>query len=370
MVSAMSSRIEVLYRVRGDAKSIAARALGIAVEQSVEMPVEPIDDPFVLSEVLGRVEDIKDIGDGQFDVRIALASITTGFEAGQLINMIIGNTSMQDDVTLVDAHFPKEFADAFGGPNHGLAGLRSRMGAAGALTATALKPQGSPPAALAKLAGAIAAGGIDYIKDDHGIADQFYSPFAERVPAIAEAVAAAAARTGIPTRYLPSLNGNLDSLRRQIALSRSCGLDSVLIAPLIVGLAQFHTLVKENPDIAFMTHPTMSGIARIAPSFSLGKLFRLLGSDATVFANYGGRFGYTPEECRRLAGFALQDWPGVKPCVPVPAGGMLLERIPEMLDFFGTDVMLLIGGSLLSMRERITEETARYVEAVRAHRTA
>ena len=368
MVAAMSSRIEVLYRVRSDAKSIAARAQAIAVEQSVEMPVEPIDDPFVLSEILGRVEGINDIGNGAFDVRIGLASATTGFEAGQLFNMLFGNTSIQDDVTLVDALFPEELATAFGGPSYGLGGLRARVRLKGALTCSALKPQGSTPAALAELAGRIAAGGIDYLKDDHGLADQSYSPFAERVPACAEAVAAAAARTGIPTRYLPSLNGNLDSLRRQIALCRSCGLDTVLIAPLIAGLAQFHTLVKENPDIAFAAHPTMAG-ARIMPSFLLGKLFRLLGADATIFPNYGGRFGYTAEECKRLATFALQDWPGVKPCVPVPAGGMSLGRIPEILEFYGADVMLLIGGSLLSTRERITEETARYVEAVRAYRT-
>jgi ribulose-bisphosphate carboxylase large chain len=248
--------------------------------------------------------------------------------------------------------------------------LRARVGANGrALTCSALKPQGSPPAVLAKLAGKIAAGGIDYLKDDHGIADQFYSPFAERVPACAEAVAAAAARTGIKTRYLPSLNGNLDSLRTQITLSRSCGLDTVLFSPMIAGLDQFHTLVTENPDIAFVTHPTMAGVSRIALSFLLGKFFRLLGSDATVFANYGGRFGCTLEECKRLSTFALEDWPGVRACVPVPAGGMVLERIGEMLDFFGTDVMLLVGGSLLSTRERITEETARYVDAVRRHGT-
>jgi len=368
MLAAMSSRIEVLYRVQSDAKSIAARAKAIAVEQSVEMPVEPIDDPYVLSEIVGRVDDIKDIGGGLFDVRIALASITTGFEAGQLLNMLIGNTSMQEDVALVDAQFPEEFADGFGGPRHGLAGLRARVKAKGALTCSALKPQGSTVAALAALAGRIAAGGIDYLKDDHGIADQSYSPFAERVPAIAEAVTRA--RGSVPTRYLPSLNGNLDDLRKQVALCRSCGLDTVLIAPMIAGLAQFHTLVKENPDIAFATHPTMAGAARIAPSFLLGKLFRLLGADATIFPNYGGRFGYTPDECKRIATFALEDWLDLKPSVPVPAGGMTLERIPEMLDFFGTDVMLLIGGSLLSTRERITEETARYVEAARAYQAA
>ena len=247
--------------------------------------------------------------------------------------------------------------------------MRARVGAKAALTCSALKPQGSTSAALAKIAGQIAAGGIDYLKDDHGLANQSYSPFAERVPAIAEAVAKAAARSGTPTRYLPSLNGNLDSLREQVRLCRSCGLDTVLIAPMIAGLAQFHTLVKENPDIAFVAHPTMAGAARIMPAFLMGKLFRLLGSDGTIFPNYGGRFGYTQEECRRLARFALQDWHGVKSCVPVPAGGMSLERIGEILDFYGVDVMLLIGGSLLATRERMTQETARYVEAVRGYKT-
>lgn len=360
----MTSRIDVLYRVNSDARSIAARAEAIAVEQSVEMPVAAIDDAFVLAETLGRVEDIRDLGEGRFAVRIALSTLTTGLEAGQLLNMLFGNTSIQDDVTLVDAEFPDEVTAAFGGPHHGLAGLRARVGARGALTCTALKPQGSTPEALAAIAARVTEGGIDYIKDDHGLADQSYSPFAERVPRVAEAVAKARGRT--PTRYLPSLNGDLDALRRQVALCRACGIDAVLIAPMIAGVAQFRTLVRENPDIAFMAHPTMAGASRIMPSFLLGKFFRLLGADATIFPNHGGRFSYTPEECRKLARFALRDWAGMEACVPVPAGGMSLQRVPELLDFYGRDVMLLIGGSLLATRGRLAEETARYVETVRA----
>ena len=55
------------------------RARTIAVEQSVEMPLEAIDDPFVNSEIVGRVLDIKDVGGkghwaaALFEVRIALA---------------------------------------------------------------------------------------------------------------------------------------------------------------------------------------------------------------------------------------------------------------------------------------------------------
>lgn len=362
----MTARIEVLYHVKADARAIEARAKAIAVEQSVEMPVSAIDDPFVLNEIVGRVDSIDDIGDGVFAVRIGLAPETTGFEPGQLLNMLFGNTSMQEDTLLVDADFPEEFVTAFRGPNQGLAGFRARAKAESrALTCSALKPQGFPSSELAKLAGQFADGGIDFIKDDHGLADQSYSPFAERVRLCAEAVAKSSARTGTPTCYLPSLNGNLDSLRKQIRLVIMAELSAVLIAPMTVGLPSFHTLVRENPDIAFMTHPAMGGGARIAPSFLLGKLFRLLGSDATVFCNYGGRFAYTPEECSRLAQAALKPWSSVRPTIPVPAGGMVPERVPEMLEFYGKDVMLLIGGGLLSAREKLTAETARFVEAVK-----
>jgi ribulose-bisphosphate carboxylase large chain len=50
--------------------------------------------------------------------------------------------------------------------------------------------------------------------------------------------------------------------------------------------------------------------------------------------------------------------------VPVPAGGMTTDRVPEMLDFYGADVMLLIGGALLDARERLTEATAAFVAKV------
>ena len=48
-----------------DAASIEARAKGIAVEQSVEMPLDAIDDDDVLADIVGQVEDIQDQGDGR-----------------------------------------------------------------------------------------------------------------------------------------------------------------------------------------------------------------------------------------------------------------------------------------------------------------
>lgn len=367
-----NKRIDVLYRVTGDAATIAARAKGVAVEQSIEMPVDAIDSSYVLDEIVGEVREITDRRDGSFDVRIGLALETTGLRAGQLLNMLFGNSSLQTDVRLIDAVLPDELISRFGGPNIGLEGLRRRVGAGRrALTCSALKPQGLPSKDLAKLAGRLADGGIDLIKDDHGIADQSYSPFVERVPAVAGAVAAAAAKTGVPTRYLPSLCGTLDDMRAQIVVARAAGVDCALIAPMIVGVDNFVALKQDNPDFAFMTHPSFGGAVRIAPAFHFGTLFTAFGADAVVFPNYGGRFGYTKEECLDLAGRAVGGAGGlIRSAVPVPAGGMTLNRIPELLEFYGLDVILLIGGALLAARENIPQETATFVDAVRSRETS
>ena len=352
-----------VYRVCSDARSIEERARAIAVEQSVEMPVDAIDDPEVLSGIVGRVADIREVENGLFEVRIELSAETVGDDSGQLLNMLFGNTSLQDDVVLFDAELPGGLVRAFGGPRHGLHELRRRVGAGKrALTCSALKPQGLSADELANLARRFAEGGIDYIKDDHGLAEQSYSPFRSRVEAIAGALA------GSSTRYVPSLSGDLDSMRRQIAFAMSAGVDAVLVAPMIAGFSNVHTLVTEYPNVAFMAHPTMGGAARIASPLLIGKLFRLIGMDAVVFPNHGGRFGYSPETCQGLARAALAEWEGLRPAAPVPAGGMSLARVPEVLEFYGADIMLLIGGALLSARERLTEETAAFVSAVKNHR--
>src|SRR5215475_2566217 len=139
------------------------------------------------------------------------------------------------------------------------------------------------------------------------------------------------------------------------------------MAPVIAGLSNVDTLVHENPGIAFIAHPTLGGAARIAAPLLLGKLFRLFGADAVVFPHYGGRFGYSLDTCARLAHVALEDRDGLRPSVPVPAGGMARERVPELLDFYGADVMLLIGGALLEAREALTQTAHDFVKAVHGY---
>lgn len=360
-------RIGVKYRVFCGWDDIARKAEALAIEQSVEMPVEAIGDRWVRSDIVGRVGEITDLGDGSFRVEVFLSAATTGAEPGQLMNMLFGNSSLHDDVTLEDAELPPELLSAFAGPGAGIAGLRRRAGKSRVpLTCAAIKPQGLPPAALADLTFRFGLGRIDFVKDDHALADQAFAPFRERVAACAAASRRAASETGHPTRYMPNLSGNLDRLREQTAIARGEGLDTLLISPMLVGLPAFHAISQENVDMAFVAHPALAGAARIAPPLLLGKLFRLFGADAVIFPHNGGRFGYSRETCQSIARQARAPYGDLLPAMPVPAGGMTLERLPEILKFYGGEVMILIGGGLLAAGDRLTEQAAFFSAQVEA----
>lgn len=338
--------MQVVYRVASSAGEVEARARAIAVEQSIEMPPHAVRNHRVSAEVLGRVEHIAADGPDHFLVTLSLALETTGFEAGQMMNMLFGNSSLHPDLTLLDVELEAPCAARFGGPRFGLAGLRQLVGAsARPLTCTALKPQGSTVEELAGLARQFAEAGIDIIKDDHGLADQHSTPFAERVAAVQQAVDTANRASGHRTLYAPSLTGGPARQRKQLKVAKEIGVGALLIAPMISGCGALQELAEEGLPI--LAHPALAGAARISPALLLGKLFRLFGADAVIYPNHGGRFSFAPALCREIAETARSGWAGLAASVPVPAGGMHPDRVEELVDFYGRDVMLLIGGALL-----------------------
>ena len=356
-------RILATYRITAPASEAPARARSLATEQSVEMPVDAIADPQVLRDIVGRVESIRE-GPGHFEVDVGIAPATTGHEPSQLMNMLFGNCSMQPEVELLDVRFPAGYERAFAGPRFGVEGIRTAAGVKGRpLTCTALKPQGSPVAHLAQLAYTFALAGIDVIKDDHGIANQAYAPFDERVPAVQKAIARANRERGGRTLYAPTFSGGPGALAAQARVAKECGVRMALVAPMLVGLPAFVEMQVEL-DIPVMAHPAFAGGARIAPPLLLGSLFRLMGADATIFPNHGGRFTYSRETCVAIADAARRPWHSVRASLPVPAGGMSVERVPEMIADYGRDSMLLIGGGLLSAGERLLERSREFVAAV------
>ena len=361
-------RFEVRYRIRGATQVFAEEAAAaIALEQSVEVPLDAIFDAAVRERIVGQVLAVEQTGDGIYEARIALATDTTGDDVAQTLNMLIGNSSMHAHAELLDADLPETLVKACGGPRFGIEGLRRLTGAHGRpLTCTALKPQGLPVEELARICYVFAAAGVDIIKDDHGIADQRYSPFAARVAACQKAIRRATAETGRTALYAPSLVGSPKALFAQARILREEGVGAALVAPGLVGIPVFQELVEDHLSVPVLAHPSYAGTVRVAPAFVLGKLFRLLGADAVIYAHYAGRFAYSQEECASIAAAARAPWPGVRPCLPVPAGGMSVDRVEELVKFCGVDSMLLIGGSLLRAGEALPERTGEFVRAVAA----
>jgi len=184
------------------------------------------------------------------------------------------------------------------------------------------------------------------------------------VPAVQRAIEEANRASGGCTLYAPTFSGSPRALAVQARIARECGVRMALVAPMLVGVPAFLELQVEL-DIPVMAHPSFGGAARIAPPLLLGKLFRLFGADATIFPNHGGRFSYARDTCLAIAHAARAPWDGLKASLPVPAGGMSVERSPEMLADYGRDVMLLIGGGLLIAGAALPERAAAFVAAVR-----
>ena len=103
---------------------------------------------------------------------------------------------------------------------------------------------------------------------------------------------------------------------------------------------------------------------RIAEQTLLGKLFRWYGADAVIFPHAGGRFSYSEATCRAIADALRAPHPRARPAFPAPAGGIRVERVGELLEFYGNDCILLVGGSLYQAGDALLDRTRDLVDQV------
>jgi ribulose-bisphosphate carboxylase large chain len=212
---------------------------------------------------------------------------------------------------------------------------------------------GRPTEWLAKTAFDLAVGGIDMIKDDHSLANQEFAPFRERVERCAEAVRRANERTGANAIYMPSLNAPYPLIERRLHEALQAGAGGLLVLPGVTGYDLMRDLAQRDEiGVPIMAHPAFLGSYSASPTNGIehgtlyGKMMRLAGADLSVFPNYGGRFTFGQNECRRVAAGLAEPIPGIAPAMPAPGGGMTLDRVDEIKRFYGNDVALLIGGDL------------------------
>ncbi len=368
-------RILATYDVHGTADRARAVLDQLLVEQTIEFPADLVPDDDIKQHIIATVEQLDHLDETTTRAVVSYAAELAGGQLPQLVNVLFGNISLVPGVRLVDIALPESLLATFPGPRHSLDGLRRRfVPHGGPLLATALKPMGTPVADLAAMARDLAAGGIHLVKDDHSFGNQPFSTFRQRVPVLAEAIRQANDERGEASSiYLPALNLRSEDLDAGVELAVEAGAGGLLLLPGLISHDRMRAIADTLPDdMVVMAHPSFIGslvtdpTAGFSAGLLLGTFARLCGADVSIFPNHGGRFSFTPETCTQIATACRAELGTILPCWPAPGGGMSLERVGEMIRFYGEDVCLLIGGDLY--RGDIPTRTRRMVQTIQESR--
>jgi len=363
-------RIYVTYKFIGEEPKAIAEV--IRAEQTIEFPFE-LAPAWIQDEVVGKIEEISSTNKTNHLITISYNPDVTGGELNQFLNVLWGNVSLFPGIKIVELKLPELFLAKFKGPRFGVNGLRELFGApTRPLVSTALKPMGSSAKTLAEMARTLALAGFDLIKDDHSLANQPWATWKERVTLVARAVREANEATGGKSLYAPSLNLPFDQIIDAAHTAKDLGAGALLVLPGITGFDSLRLLAADDSlSLPIQGHPAMLGSLvtskseGISHGIALGTLMRLAGADISIFPNVGGRFSFTKDQCLEITFKSREKLGNLKPMLVSPAGGMTLERIPEMIDMYGNDCALLIGGAL--SRGSLANNAAQMSEMVRAY---
>jgi len=364
-------RYTVDYLLTVDEKKARPLAEHICYEQTVEFPGDLIPDGEIKNQIVGRLESLERIDKKRSVAKISFAVEITGFEFTQFLNNLFGNISILPGIRIINIDIPESLLSISKGPRFGKQGITNILGVNRPLICSALKPLGMSAEQLAEQAYQFAAGGIDLIKDDHGICNQAFSPFKERVVKCSEAVKKANQKYGTKTLYLPNISGPAKMIRDWASIAKESGVGGLLISPGLIGIDTMKSIAEDDLiNLPIMAHPAFNGTYVVSESNGIshgvlyGLLMRLAGADMTVFPNFGGRFSFSRDECLDIASGCRRPLQGIKPTLPAPGGGMTTDRLPEIIDTYGKDFVLLIGGGLHRHSDNIKRNTENFREMV------
>lgn len=347
-------RFAVVYQVIGNEAEARSRAEDICIEQTVEYPADLVPKGGIRDHVFGKIASFEKVSEKTYLAAITFANEVSGFQLTQLLNVIFGNISMKPGIRVMRLDLPASLLKHFKGPRFGREGLREYLGIPKRpLISTAVKPMGLSAKNLADIAYQCAIGGIDIIKDDHGLENQIFAPFEERVERCAEAVARANQKTGYKCIYAPNVGGPTEKIVERSQFAKSTGAGGLMVLPGLSGLDTMRMLADDDSlGLPIILHPAFQGSFVLSEDFGIshfalhGQISRLAGADASVIPNYVGRFSYSRQECRSIAEGTGIDMHNIKPNFPMPGGGIGPESFEDMLQVYGSEVIYLISGNL------------------------
>jgi ribulose-bisphosphate carboxylase large chain len=289
----------------------------------------------------------------------------------QLLSGIAGNIFGMKairNLRLVDASLPPAYLKHFKGPHHGIEGIRRMMKVRKRpLTGAVPKPKiGFSAAEHAQIGYETWMGGFDFVKDDENLTSTRFNRFEERVRLLTRMREKAERETGdIKDAYI-NITAETDEMKRRAKMLADHGWKYCMIDVVVAGTASVMTLRDYCSDLglAIHAHRAMHAAFDRNPKHGitmqfLAKMMRLIGvtqihSGTSVGKLVGSKREVTAvadalreRKVEPLNGVLLkQDWGRIKSAFPVASGGMHPGLVPDVLNIYGNDLVVLVSGGI------------------------
>jgi len=273
-----------------------------------------------------------------------------------------------ENLRLIDVSLPKNYIRHFKGPILGMDGLRKRWGVYDRpLTGAVPKPKiGFSAKEHAEVGYETWMGGFDFCKDDENLTDTKFNRFNKRVELLAKYRDKAEKETGNKKGAFVNITADVETMKKRAKLLHDNGFSYCMIDVVICGSASLMTMRDYLGDLGMTTHAHRAMHASFDRNPKHGmtmqfvaKEMRLIGLNQLHSGTAVGKLVGDKKEVLSIAsvlrdkqtkakkGFLLdQDWGSIKPAFPVSSGGLHPGLVPDVMDIYGTEFILLVSGGI------------------------
>ncbi len=291
--------------------------------------------------------------------------------AAQLLSGIAGNIfgmKALKNLRLIDATLPAAYIRHFKGPHFGMEGIRKIMKVHGRpLTGAVPKPKvGFSAKEHAEIGFETWMGGFDFVKDDENLTSTSFNRFDDRVRDLTKKRDEAETLTGDKKSAFLNITAETEVMKKRADLLAEYGWNYAMIDVVVAGTSAVSTLRDYCSDLglAIHAHRAMHAAFDRNPCHGitmqfLAKIMRLIGVSQIHTGTAVGKLSGTAKESALLADLLRekntkgsgrmlldQDWGHIKSAFPVSSGGLHPGLVPDVLDIYGTDLVLLVSGGI------------------------
>ena len=289
----------------------------------------------------------------------------------QLLSGIAGNIFGMKGVKnlrLLDVSLPPAYVKHFRGPNFTMDEIKKKMGVGDRpLTGAVPKPKiGFSAQEHSEVGYETWMGGFDFVKDDENLTSQTFNRFDNRVELLSKMRDKVEKETGDKKDAFINITAETDEMKRRADLLNDHGFLYCMVDVVVCGFSAVQTIREHTRDLGMAIHAhramhaafTRNQRHGMAMTF-LAKLMRLIGVNQIHSGTAVGKLVGSREEVSSIADILRekntrgrehlildQDWGDIKGAFPVSSGGLHPGLVPDVMDIYGNDLVLLVSGGI------------------------